>query len=138
MKTFLKTISLTLIIIFLVSCSNDITKTGGGIDSKYQGKYSGAINRKDKNGIIEDGRATFTINNDGSLKGSVTYFGGSNPEDVELSKEMIIKNSDNSYSAEINFTGLKKYTFTFNNNMLDLNIVNEDSSVTSGQLIQSK
>ncbi|MEI0484975.1 hypothetical protein [Brachyspira intermedia] len=51
---------------------------------------------------------------------------------------MIIKNSDNSYSAEINFTGLKKYTFTFNNNMLDLNIVNEDSSVTSGQLIQSK
>ena len=138
MKTFLKTISLTLIIIFLVSCSNDITKIGSGIDSKYEGKYSGAINRKHQNGIIEDGRATFTINNDGSVKGSVIYYGGSNPEDVELSKEMIIKNSDNSYSAEINFTGLKKYTFTFNNNMLDLNIVNEDSSVTSGQLIQSK
>lgn len=74
MKTFLKTISLTLIIIFLVSCSNDITKIGSGIDSKYEGKYSGAINRKHQNGIIEDVRATFTINNDGSVKGSVTYF----------------------------------------------------------------
>ncbi|AEM23325.1 hypothetical protein Bint_2731 [Brachyspira intermedia PWS/A] len=136
MKTLLKTISLTLMIIFLASCSNDITKTGSGIDSKYQGKYSGAINRKHQNGI-EDGRATFTINNDGSVKGSVTYYGGSNPEDVELSKEIIIKNSDNSYSAEINFTGLKKYTFTFNNNMLELNIVNEDNSVTSGQLTES-
>ncbi|MEI0484976.1 hypothetical protein [Brachyspira intermedia] len=55
MKTFLKTISLTLMIIIFVSCSNDITKIGGGIDSKYEGKYSGAINRKDKNGIIEMG-----------------------------------------------------------------------------------
>ncbi|WP_239679630.1 hypothetical protein [Brachyspira hyodysenteriae] len=123
--------------VFSLSCSNDVTKTGNGIDSKYAGKYSAVITRKDQNGNIEDGRATFTINNDGSVKGSVTYYGGSNPEDVELSKEYIVKISDNSYSAEINFIGLKKYTFTFNNNILKLNIINEDNSITSGQLIKS-
>ncbi|MCZ9850049.1 hypothetical protein [Brachyspira hyodysenteriae] len=140
MNTFLKTISLILMMIFFVfslSCSNDVTKTGNGIDAKYAGKYSAEVNRKHKNGNIENGRATFIINNDGSVKGSVTYYGGSNPEDVELSKEYIVKISDNSYSAEINFMGLKKYTFTFNNNILQLNIINEDNSITSGRLIKS-
>ncbi|ASJ21626.1 hypothetical protein [Brachyspira hampsonii] len=140
MKTFLNTISAIFIIIFcilFVSCSNNITKIGDGIDSKYAGKYSAEINRKHQNGNIEQARATFTINNDGSLTGLITYYGGSPSEKIELSKENIMKIADNSYSAEQNFIGLKKYTFTFNNNTLELNIVNEDNSVTSGQLIKS-
>ncbi|WP_239650411.1 hypothetical protein [Brachyspira hyodysenteriae] len=93
--------------VFSLSCSNDVTKTGNSIDSKYAGKYSAVITRKYQSSNIEDGRATFTINNDGSVKGSVTYYGGLNPEYIELSKEYIVKISDNSYSAEINFMGLK-------------------------------
>ncbi|PTY39301.1 hypothetical protein [Brachyspira hampsonii] len=139
MKTFLKTISIILIIISCIlylSCSNDVTKIGDGIDIKYAGKYSAEINRKYQNGNIEQAKATFTINNDGSLTGLITYYGGSPSENIELSKGNITKISDNSYSAEQNFIGLKKYTFTFKDNILELNIVNEDNSVTSGQLIK--
>lgn len=121
MKTFLKTIYYISAIIFCmlsISWSNDVTKTGDGIDTKYAGKYSAEINRKYQNGNIELAKAAFTINNDGSLTGLITYYGGSPSENIELSKGNITKISDNSYSAEQNFIGLKKYTFTFKDNIL--------------------
>lgn len=135
MKNFLKTIFIIFSFIF-ISCSNDVTKTGTGIDTKYRGQYSGDVTRKHKNGSNENGKASFTVNDDGSLKGSINYYGGYKYENVEISSGNINKISDNAYSAEINFVGFKKYTFIFKGSIMEIKIINEDDSITSGQLLK--
>ena len=142
MKTFLKTISLIFMIIFFVfslSCSNNLTNSGNGVDKKYAGTYSGEITKKYPNGSITTGMATYTVNDNGSISGLITYDVSSSSDKVELSKERIVKISDNSYKAEPNFTVPKKYTFTFNDKIMELNIDDsEDNSVISANLINSK
>ena len=76
MKTFLKTISLIFMIIFFVfslSCSNNLTNSGNGVDKKYAGTYSGEITKKYPNGSITTGMATYTVNDNGSISGLITY-----------------------------------------------------------------
>ncbi|WP_295154678.1 hypothetical protein [uncultured Brachyspira sp.] len=138
MKTFIKTIFTILMMIsfvFAVSCLNDFTKTGEGIDKKYAGKYfSSSIEKNAKGIIIENGKADFTVNNDGSIEGVINIDGEA--IEIKFSKGNIFKTADNNYTAEADLIGeLDKYTFTFNDKIMELNIANDNYTI-SGSLIR--
>ena len=137
MKKVLK-ILLLISMLFICGCLNFFTNSSSnnandGIDKKYIGTYQGNITTIENNNIQSQNQATVTVGSGGFVQ--IRVSGSTMNLMVNIYKEDIIKVSDNVYKASATSSGyIYNFTFSFNNNWLNLYFTRSDNSVSEGTL----
>ena len=122
MKNFIKIITLSIYIVFVFSCGNNVTKT----TSRYEGAVSTSSNTKD---LIAN-KCILIYDEYGSIE--ITIEGGTQYDSyIKIENSELIQTSNDSYQSSKNN---KRYSFTFYNTYMKLIIENNDNTTTEGTL----
>ena len=130
-------ILLLISMLFICGCLNFFTNSSStnndGIDKKYIGTYQGQITTIENNNIQSQNTANVTVGSGGFVQ--IRISGSTMNLMVNIYKEDIIKVSDNLYKASATSSGyIYNFSFSFNNNWLNLYFTRSDNSVSEGNL----
>ena len=136
MNTVIKTL-LLISMLFMGGCLNFFTNSSSdnndGIDKKYIGTYIGTITTIENNNIQSQNQATVIVGSGGFVQ--IRVSGSTMNIMINIYKEDIIKISDNAYKASATSSGyIYNFTFSFNNNLMNLYFTRNDNTVSDGNL----
>ena len=123
--------------LFMGGCLNFFTNSSSdnndGIDKKYIGTYIGTITTIENNNIQSQNQATVIVGSGGFVQ--IRVSGSTMNIMINIYKEDIIKISDNVYKASATSSGyIYNFTFSFNNNLMNLYFTRNDNTVSDGNL----